>query len=314
MTTPPITYQETFQNPPLTRVREIWRRVKNLIGPFWIYLLLFFGAGFFLFPLMWMGGTSLKNEKEMQQSQLTLISDSTWENLERLDFDAVFVNYNKIFGEESFYRAYFNSVFIVTLVLLGTVTSVSLVAYAFSRLQWKGRNIVFAMMMSTLMLPYQATLVPQYVLFYELEWLRTFNPITLPGFFAGGASLVFLLRQFMMTIPKELDEAAMIDGANPLQIWWFIIMPLSRPAIATISVFLFVGTWNSLVQPLIYLQKAELYTLPIYVSQKFNFQESPIPWHTIMAASMLSIVPIIIVFILTQRYFTESITLSGMKG
>ena len=310
MTTPPITYQE----PSLVRVRQIWKRVWALIAPVWLYAALFLGASFFLFPLIWMGGTSLKNEQEMQKSQLTLISDSVWEKLERLDINGVFVNYNKIFGEASFYRAYFNSVFIVTLVLLGTVTSVSLVAYAFSRLQWKGRNVVFALMMSTLMLPYQATLVPQYVLFYELEWLRTFNPITLPGFFAGGASLIFLLRQFMMTIPKELDEAAMIDGANPLQIWWYIIMPLSRPAIATISVFLFVGTWNSLVQPLIYLQKAELYTLPIYVSQKFNFQESPIPWHDIMAASILSIVPILVIFILTQRYFTESITLSGMKG
>lgn len=316
MTTPPLTYQQTIQKDRslLAQIRAGWQRFRVFVGPFMLYAVLFLGAGFFLFPLLWMAGTSLKNEQEMQQSQLTLISDSVWEKLGRLDIDAVFVNYNKIFGEESFYRAYFNSLFIVTLVLLGTVTSVSLVAFAFSRLEWKGRNIVFALMMSTLMLPYQATLVPQYVLFYELSWLRTFNPITLPGFFAGGASLVFLLRQFMMTIPKELDEAAMIDGANPLQIWWYIIMPLSRPAIATISVFLFVGTWNSLVQPLIYLQKAELYTLPIYVAQKFNFQESPIPWHTIMAASMLSIVPIIIVFILTQRYFTESITLSGMKG
>ncbi|MCI0709504.1 MAG: carbohydrate ABC transporter permease [Chloroflexi bacterium] len=282
----------------------MWRRIVHRWLPaMLIYALLVGGALFFIFPLAWMGGTSLKTVEEIQESQRDLVPD-----------DPQWQNYEKIFHEASFYRSYFNSVFIVSLVLFGTVTSVSLVAYSFSRLQWKGRNVVFALMMSTLMLPYQATLVPQYVLFYELDWIRTFNPITIPGFFAGGAALIFLLRQFMMTIPKELDEAAMIDGASPIQIWWFVVMPLSRPAIATISVFLFVGTWNNLLQPLIYLQKPQLYTLPIYVAQKLNFQESPLPWQDIMAASVLSIIPIIVVFILTQRYFTEGITLTGMKG
>jgi ABC-type glycerol-3-phosphate transport system permease component len=203
---------------------------------------------------------------------------------------------------------------VVILVLLGTVSSITLVAYAFSRLKWRGRNVVFAMMMATLMLPYQATLVPQYVLFYELGWIRTFNPIIIPGFFAGGAALIFLLRQFMMGLPPELDEAAMIDGANPLQIWWYIILPLSRPAVATITVFLFVGQWNNLLQPLIYLQRPELYTMPIYVAQKNNLQESPIPWQEIMTASVLFVIPVLVVFILTQRYFTEGIALTGTKG
>ncbi|MCB9437805.1 MAG: carbohydrate ABC transporter permease [Anaerolineales bacterium] len=275
----------------------------NIIIKGLFYGALIGGALFFLFPLAWMIGTSLKTIQEVQQAQLNLFpSKAQWEN------------YDKIFHEAEFYRAYVNSVFIVTMVLLGTVTSVSLVAYAFSRLQWRGRNIVFALMMGTLMLPYQATLVPQYVLFFELGWLRTFNPVTLPGFFAGGASLVFLLRQFMMTLPKELDEAAMIDGANPLQIWWFITMPLSRPAIATVSVFLFVGQWNNLLQPLIYLQRSELFTMPIYVAQKNNLQESPIPWQDIMAASVLFVIPVLVVFLLTQRFFTESITLTGSKG
>lgn len=275
----------------------------NIFGKALFYAVLIGGALFFLFPLAWMVGTSLKTIEEVQQTQLSLLpADAQWEN------------YDKVFHEAAFYRAYINSTFIVTMVLLGTVTSVSLVAYAFSRLQWRGRNVVFGLMMGTLMLPYQATLVPQYVLFYELGWLRTFNPVTLPGFFAGGASLVFLLRQFMMTLPKELDEAAMIDGANPLQIWWYITMPLSRPAVATISVFLFVGQWNNLLQPLIYLQKAELFTMPIYVAQKFNLQESTIPWQDIMAASVLFVIPVLVVFLLTQRFFTESITLTGSKG
>ncbi len=295
----------SFEQTQSTTPRSFITRKRGMISfqRSMIYAILILGALFFLFPLVWMGGTSLKTIDEIQESQVNLLPETPqWSN------------YDKILHEDSFYRSYFNSVFIVTMVLLGTVTSVSLVAYAFSRLQWRGRNIVFALMMGTLMLPYQATLVPQYVLFYKLDWIRTFNPITIPGFFAGGAALIFLLRQFMMTLPKELDEAAMIDGANPLQIWWYIILPLSRPAVATISVFLFVGQWNNLLQPLLYLQKPELYTLPIYVAQKFNLQESPIPWHDIMAASVLFVIPVLVIFILTQRYFTESISLSGLKG
>jgi ABC-type glycerol-3-phosphate transport system permease component len=268
-----------------------------------VYAILLAMSLFFLFPMAWMAGTSLKTVQEVGQPQLNLLPTNTqWEN------------YNKLLKDETFYRAYSNSVFVVSLVLIGTVTSIAVVAYAFSRLEWKGRGIVFALMMGTLMLPAQATLVPQYVLFHQLDWIRTFNPITIPGFFAGGAAMIFLLRQFMLGIPRELDEAAMIDGANPLQIWWYIIMPLCRPAIATISVFLFVGQWNNLVQPLIYLQRAELYTMPIYVAQKNNLQESPIPWQDIMAASVLFVIPVLVVFILTQRYFVEGITMTGTKG
>ena len=267
-----------------------------------LYVVLILLSSFFLFPLVWMAGTSLKTIEEVGQPQLNLLPQvPQWSN------------YAKLFAEDAFYRAFGNSIFVTTLVLFGTVTSISLVAFAFSRLEWKGRNLVFALMMGTLMLPVQATLVPQYVLFYNLGWIRTFNPITIPGYFAGGAALIFLLRQFLLGIPKELDEAAMIDGANPLQVWWHIIMPLSRPALATITVFLFVGQWNSLVQPLIYLQRSELFTMPIYVAQKLNLQESPLPWQDVMAASMIFVLPVLVVFLLTQRYFIQGITLTGSK-
>lgn len=267
-----------------------------------LYAILIWASLFFLFPLAWMVGTSLKTVEEVGRPQLNLLPETPqW------------VNYTDLLADPAFLRAYGNSLFVVPLVLLGTVASISLVSYAFARMKWRGRNTVFALMLGTLMLPYQATMVPQYVLFNEIGWIRTFNPIILPGFFAGGATLIFLLRQFMMGLPRELDEAAQIDGANPLQIWWHIIMPLSRPAIATVTVFLFVGSWNNLVQPLIYLQRAELFTLPIYVSQKLNLQESPIPWQDVMASSVLFVIPILIVFILTQRYFVQSIALTGSK-
>lgn len=296
------TSSNVMENTKINRA-QLWRRGLKHSRLVLLYAALIGGALFFLFPLVWMVGTSLKTIEEVGRSQLHLLPESPqWEN------------YDKLLNEESFYRAYFNSVFIVTMVLFGTVTSVSLVAFSFSRLDWKGKNVVFALMMSTLMLPYQTTLVPQYVMFHELNWIRTFNPIVIPGFFAGGAALVFLLRQFMLTIPKELDEAAMIDGANPLQTWWYIIMPLSRPAVATISVFLFVGQWNNLLMPLIYLQKPALYTMPIYVAQKLNLQMVPLPWQDVMAASVLFVIPVLVVFLFAQRYFIEGITTTGSKG
>jgi ABC-type glycerol-3-phosphate transport system permease component len=296
--------QKTMNRSALLNNRGAWSRHNmKIVRRVLLYAAMIAGALFFLFPLAWMVGTSLKTIDEVGRSQTTILpAEPQWEN------------YTNLLHEEAFFRSYFNSVYVVVMVVLGTVTSVSLVAFAFSRLEWKGRGVVFALMMSTLLLPYQATLVPQYVLFHELGWVRTFNPIVIPGFFAGGASLVFLLRQFMLGIPKELDEAAMIDGANPPQIWWYIIMPLCRPALATISVFLFVGQWNNLVQPLIYLQKSELFTMPIYVAQKNNLQESPLPWQDVMAASVLFIIPVLVIFIFTQRYFVESVTLTGSKG
>lgn len=282
---------------------RFWRRGRRYTAAVLIYALLIGSAAFFLFPVAWMTGTSLKTVEEVGQAQLSIFPESPqWSN------------YTKQLAEKNFYRAYGNSIYTVLVVLLGTVSSLVVVAFAFSRLTWPGRNLVFGLMLGTLMLPAQATLVPQYVLFFELGWLRTFNPITLPGFFAGGAALVFLLRQFMLTLPRELDESATIDGANPLQLLWHIILPLSRPAVATVTVFLFVGQWNNLVQPLLYLQKAELFTMPIYVAQKNNLQESPIPWQDIMTASVLFVIPVLVVFILTQRYFTEGIALTGSKG
>ena len=270
---------------------------------FLIYAAMCLLSLFFLFPLVWMIGTSLKTVLEITQPQLTLLpAVPQWDN------------YAKLFYNDAFFKAYTNSIFITTMVLLGTVTSISLVAYAFSRLEWKGRGVVFALMMGTLLLPSQATLVPQYALFYALGWLSSFNPITLPGFFAGGAALIFLLRQFMLTLPKELDEAAIMDGATPFQIWWYIIMPLCRPAIATVTVFLFVGQWNNLLQPAIYLQRAELYPMPLFIVFKNNSNIIPVPWQDIMAASVAFVIPLLIIFILTQRYFVESVALTGSKG
>lgn len=255
------------------------------------------------FPLFWMISSSLKTIQETNSPGIVWIPDNP--TLEA---------YTSIFQNENFLRSYFNSVFYVTLALAGTLISIAAVAYAFSRIEWPGRNIVFFLMLSTMMIPPQALIVPQYVFFNKLDWIGTFNPLIIPGYFAGGAAMVFLLRQAMAQIPKELDESAFVDGANHIQIWWEIVLPLVKAPLATVATFLFVGLWNSLLTPLIYLQTIDLYTLPVYVSTLYNINNTVQPWPTIMTAAVLTTVPLIVVFFLAQRYILESVVVSGLKG
>lgn len=255
------------------------------------------------FPLFWMISSSLKTIQETNAPGIVWIPDHP--TLEA---------YASIFQNVNFMRSYFNSVFYVTLALVGTLLSIAAVAYAFSRVEWPGRNVVFFLMLSTMMIPPQALIVPQYVFFNKLDWIGTFNPLIIPGYFAGGAAMVFLLRQAMAQIPKELDESAVVDGANHIQIWWEIVMPLVKAPLATVATFLFVGIWNNLLTPLIYLQTVDLYTLPVYVSTLYNINLTVQPWPTIMTSAVLTTVPLIIVFFLAQRYILESVVVSGLKG
>ena len=255
------------------------------------------------FPLFWMISSSLKTLQETNSPGIVWVPRQP--TLEA---------YTAIFQNEAFLRSYFNSVFYVTLSLAGTLISIAAVAYAFSRIDWPGRNVVFFLMLSTMMIPAQALIVPQYVFFNKLDWIGTFNPLIIPGYFAGGAAMIFLLRQSMAQIPKELDESAFVDGASHVQIWWNIVLPLSAAPLATISTFLFVGLWNSLLTPLMYLQTVDLYTLPVYVSTLYNINQTTQPWPTIMTAAVLTTIPLIIIFFFAQRYILESVAVSGLKG
>jgi ABC-type glycerol-3-phosphate transport system permease component len=169
-------------------------------------------------------------------------------------------------------------------------------------------------MLSTLLIPAQALIVPQYVFFNEVGWVGSFNPLIIPGFFAGGAAMIFLLRQAMTQIPKELDESAVMDGASHLQIWWEIVLPLVKAPLATVATFLFVGYWNNLLGPLLYAQSTRLYTLPVYVAQLYNINNATQPWPTIMAAAVLTTVPLFVVFFFAQRFILEGVLVSGLKG
>jgi ABC-type glycerol-3-phosphate transport system permease component len=267
------------------------------------YVLLTGATVLMSFPLFWMISSSLKTLQETNSPGIVWIPQNP-------TLDA----YTAIFQNQDFLRAYFNSVFYVTLALTGTLIAIAAVAYAFSRIDWPGRNIVFFLMLSTMMIPAQALIVPQYVFFNKLDWIGTFNPLIIPGYFAGGAAMIFLLRQSMSQIPKELDESAFVDGATHVQIWWNIVLPLSAAPLATIATFLFVGLWNNLLTPLMYLQTVDLYTLPVYVSTLYNINQTTQPWPTIMTAAVLTTIPLIIIFFFAQRYILESVAVSGLKG
>jgi multiple sugar transport system permease protein len=279
-------------------MRNAWQIIKRVV----LYIILTGATLVMAFPLFWMISSSLKTIDETNSAGIVLLPVKP-------TLDA----YINILHNSAFMRSYFNSVFYTTLALVGTLASIAVVAYAFSRVEWPGRNLVFFLMLSTMMIPSQALLVPQYVFFNKFNWVNTFNPLIIPGYFAGGAAMVFLLRQSMAQIPKELDESAVMDGANHLQIFWEIVMPLVKAPIATIATFLFVGFWSSLLVPLMYLQTVDLYTLPIYVSTLYNINLTVQPWPTIMAAAVLTTIPLMIVFFFAQRYILDSVVISGLK-
>ena len=281
------------------KTKDYWFVIKRIL----LYILLTGATVLMSFPLFWMISSSLKTLEETNSPGIVWIPDSPTVEA-----------YTAIFQNQDFLRSYVNSVFYVTLALLGTLLSIAAVAYAFSRIEWPGRNVVFFLMLSTMMIPPQALIVPQYVFFNKLDWVGTFNPLIIPGYFAGGAAMIFLLRQSMAQIPKELDESAFVDGASHIQVWWEIVMPLVKAPLATVATFLFVGLWNSLLTPLMYLQTIDLYTLPVYVSTLYNINNTVQPWPTIMTAAVLTTVPLIIVFFIAQRYILESVVVSGLKG
>ncbi|NMC83834.1 MAG: carbohydrate ABC transporter permease [Anaerolineaceae bacterium] len=280
-------------------MKKAWLIIRSAL----LYLLLTFASMVMCFPLFWMISSSLKTVAETNSPGIIWIPPHP-----------TLQAYIDILHNTDFLRAYFNSVFYVTLALAGTLISIAAVAYAFSRVNWPGRNLVFFLMLSTMMIPPQALIVPQYVFFNKINWVGTFNPLIIPGYFAGGAAMVFLLRQSMAQIPKELDESAIVDGASHFQIWWEITMPLVKAPLATIATFLFVGLWNSLLTPLMYLQTIDKYTLPVYIATLYNINQTVQPWPTIMAAAVLTTVPLMIVFFFAQRFILESVVISGLKG
>jgi multiple sugar transport system permease protein/sn-glycerol 3-phosphate transport system permease protein len=281
-----------------------WRRRKWQDRAFTalVFVILAIGAALILLPFFWMLSTSLKAPEQVY------VAPPVW-----LPIPPQFVNFYTALTRVPFHLYAWNTTIIVSLVMLGTLLSCSFTAYGFARLQAPGKNFIFMLVLATLMLPGAVTLVPTYLMFNRIGWVNTFLPLIVPAFF-GSAFNIFLLRQFYMSIPVELEEAAKIDGASVYRIWWSIMLPLSKPVLATVAVFTFVATYNDFFLPLIYLADEEKYTIAVALS---FFQGSPRigpQMHLLMAAVTLSIIPPLLVFLLAQRYFVRGIVMSGIKG
>ena len=222
-----------------------------------------------------------------------------------------FANYREGLQAFPFFRYLFNTLVICVLSVLGTVLSCSLVAYGLSCITWRGREPLFWVMLATMMLPAQVTMIPLFLTFKHLGWINTILPLVVPTFL-GNAFFIFLLRQFYRSIPRDLLEAARIDGCSDLRIWARIMLPLSRPALAVVALFTFIGAWNDFLGPLIYLMDDDKYTLSIGLAM-FQNQYSA-EWGQMMAMSLLMTVPIIVLFFFTQKTFIQGVKLSGIKG
>ena len=217
------------------------------------------------------------------------------------------------------YAAWLGNTFaLVILTTSGTVISAALVGYGFARFQFRGRDILFLMTLGTMMLPSQVTLIPRYILFHKMGWLNSIKPLWIPPWFGGGAFAIFLVRQFVSTLPTELDEAAVIDGAGYFRIWWQIIVPLCRPALATIGVISFIGVWNDFMGPLIYLNSPDKFTIALglqFFKQGGGLGAEGEPLqHILMAATVVTVMPCLVLFFSVQRFFVRGIVLSGIKG
>jgi multiple sugar transport system permease protein len=255
-----------------------------------------------VYPLLWMLASSVKPDNEI------FGNFSLWPS--SFQFDNYAEGWNALVV--SFTQFSWNSTVITALSVIGNVLSCSFAAYAFARLEFTGKNIWFALMMMTLMIPYHIVLIPQYLLFLELGWIDTILPLVVPRFLAGDAFFIFLMVQFFRQLPRELDEAAMIDGCSPFKIYWAIVMPLSLPAIATAAIFSFIWTWQDFLGPLVYLNDVKDYTVPLAL-RMFLSQDSVSLYGPMFAMSVLSIIPIVLFFLIFQRLIIRGIAMSGLK-
>lgn len=276
------------------------RKWRTRVGHFCLHLIMILLGITFLMPLAWVVSTSLKLPGQV------FITPIEW-----IPTVPKWSNYLEVFERLPFHLFIRNSFYVTIMGTIGIVLSSLTVAFGLSRLHWPGRNLLFTMLLATMMLPGVVTMIPVFIIFKEIGWVGTFFPLWVPSWF-GGAFYIFLMRQYMMTLPIDLDEAAKIDGASNFRILWQVIAPLCGPAIATITIFAFLQHYNAFMEPLIYLSDNEMFTLPLgllWFKGRFgNF------WHLVMAASMVTIAPVILLFFFAQRHFVQGAQFSGLAG
>lgn len=265
-----------------------------------VFLIAF--SGIMLYPLLWLVASSLKPEDQIFGSLSLWPSEWRWDNYTQ--------GWNAL--PLSFTVFYKNSAIVTVLSVIGNLLSCSFAAYAFARLQFTGKTLFFGLMMMTMMIPYHVVLIPQYVLFLNLGWVDTYLPLIVPRFLAADGFFVFLMVQFFRQIPRELDEAAMIDGCSPFKIYWAVILPLSLPAMATAAIFSLIWVWEDFLAPLIYLNDINSYTVPLAL-RLFVDQEGQSAFGQMFAMSVLSLVPVLLFFVAFQKLIIRGIATSGMK-
>ena len=273
---------------------------RTSVGAIAKYLLVTFFAFLMAMPFIWMMSTSLKTDLEALNFPPSLVPEApVWEN------------YPNAWTAQPFARAYFNSVYIAVVVTVVQTFTSALAAYAFARINFFGKNLIFLAFLATMMVPFQVTLIPRFLMFRDLGWMNTHLPLIVPAALANAFS-IFLIRQFIMSLPVELEEAAAIDGASRLRIFWQIILPLTKPALAASAIFAFLGQWNSFLAPLIFLNSPDLFTVPLLLNAFRGLYTTS--WPLVMAASVISVIPVLIVYSVFQKYFIQGIALSGLKG
>jgi multiple sugar transport system permease protein len=281
-----------------TGAGRVRRRVMSVVA----HALLIGASILMLYPLLWMLSASFRPENEIFSSR-SLIPSSV----------SLHGYVSGWFGLSQPLSTFFlNSLTISILCVIGNLAACSLTAFAFARLEFRGKRFWFALMLGTLMLPYQVTLIPQYVLFLNLGWVNTFLPLVVPKYLAVDSFFIFLMVQFFRGIPRELDEAAQMDGCSPWRIYWKIMLPLSVPVLTTAAIFTFIFTWDDFFGPLIYLTEMKHYTVTTAL-RTFVDSTAESNWSGLFAMSILSLVPIFVVFLVFQRLLIEGIATTGMK-
>lgn len=259
------------------------------------------GSVVFILPFVWMVSTSFKSSDQVYLFPPVWIPDQFRWN-----------NYTDAWGRLQFLNFYKNTLIIVVLNLIGTLLSSSLAAYGFARLRFRGRNLLFLLVLSTMMLPGQVTMIPTYYLFSKLGWVNSLKPLIIPVYF-GSPFNIFLLRQYFMTISPELDDSAKIDGCGFLSIYWRIILPLAKPALGVVAIFQFTYDWNDFFNPLIYVNSPKYFPIALGL-RMFESTLVRVPIQQVMAMTLLSIIPVLVVFVVAQRRFIQGIVITGIKG
>lgn len=268
------------------------------------HLLIICSAFIMIYPLLWMFASSFKANNNL------LTDLSLWPSNFTLDH---YIEGWKGVSRVSFEQFYMNTFVLVMIVMVGNLLSSSLTAYAFARLEFRFKQVLFAIMLVTMMLPFHVIIIPQYIMFNQLDWIDSILPLSVPKFFAVEGFFIFLLVQFMRGLPKELDQAATVDGCGPFQIYWRIMLPLSLPALVTTAIFTFLWTWNDFFSQLLYLSSIQKYTISLGL-RMYMASDGEAVWGRMFAMSVVSLIPVFAIFIYFQRFLLDGITSGGVKG